>query len=44
MVSVVHDLPLDLDVLVWQKGNIKYSEKQTRSYKLFTIKNKTYKI
>ena len=44
MVSIVHDLSLDLDVIIWQKGNARYSKKWTEPYKLLAVKNKTCKV
>ena len=39
MVSVVHDLPLDSDGLMWQEDNAGYSSKWTGTYKLLAIEN-----
>ncbi len=44
MVSVVHDLPLDSDVLVWREGNVGHSGKWTGPYKLLAIENETCKV
>lgn len=44
MVFVVYNLPLDLNVLVWQENNAVYSRKLTRFYKLLAVENKTCKI
>ena len=41
MVSVVHDLPLDSDVLVWREGNAGHSGKWTGPYKLLAVENET---
>ena len=44
MISIVHDLSLDSDVLVWQKDNAGHSGKWTGAYKLLTIENGTCKV
>lgn len=44
MVCVVHDLPLDSDVLVWREGNAGHSGKWTGPYKLLAVENETCKV
>ena len=41
MVSVVHDLSFNSDVLVWQEITAVHSTKWTRSYKLLAIDKQT---
>lgn len=41
LVSVLHDLPLDSDVLVWREGNAGHSGKWTGPYKLLAVENET---
>lgn len=44
MIFIIYILPLNLDVFVYQKSNIKYSKKLISLFKLFAIENKIYKI
>lgn len=44
MVSVVHNLPLNSDILVLRPGNAEHGGKLTESYKLLTINNETCKV
>ena len=44
MISVVHDLPLDSDVVIWREGNAGHRGKWTGPYKLLAVENETCKI
>ncbi len=42
--TLLHDLPLNSEVLVWREGNIGQSGKQTRPYTLLALEGETYKL
>jgi hypothetical protein len=42
--SPIHDLLLNLEVLVWQEGNTGQGGKWTRLYNLLALKGETYKV
>ena len=42
--TLIHGLPLNLEVLVWRKGNTSQSSKWTGPYTLLTIKGETCKV
>ncbi len=44
LMDLVHDLPLNSDVLVWREGNVGQSGKWTGPFKLLGIKGETCKI
>lgn len=44
LVDFVYNLLLNFDILVWQKGNIGQTGKQTSLFKLLGIEDETYKI
>jgi hypothetical protein len=43
-VKAIHDLPLNLDVLVWQEGNTSHSGKWSGLFKLIGLERKTCKV
>ena len=44
IVSIVHDLPLDSNILIWREDNVEHTRRSTETYKLLVVENKTCKI
>jgi len=42
--TLIHGLPLNLEVLVWREGNTSQSGKWTSPYTLLTLKGETCKV